>query len=115
MRDGTVTPDRTSLFAPLLLVAVVAAMLGFVVQRGLTTPGAPERVDVSVIALPSTPEPTPSPKPTSSPRSSVRIGGSSRGGTTGSDGGSSGGAVSNCPPGCQCEARPPGGVVIVCH
>ena len=100
------------MLAPLLLVAVVAAMLGFVVQRALVTPREPEHVEVSVIALPS-PAPSPTPKPTPKPRSSVRVNGSTSGGSSAD--GSSVGGVSNCPAGCRCEARPPAGVVIVCR
>jgi hypothetical protein len=94
--------------APLVLVALVAAVLGFVVQRSLTPPRAEERVDVSVIALPSTPEPSPSPTPEPTPRSRVRVNGSSSGGSSDS-------GVSNCPAGCTCESRPPAGVVIICR
>jgi hypothetical protein len=92
---------------PALLVAIAAAVLGFVVQRYLTSPVETEHVGISVIALPSTPDPpSPSPEPTAQPR--VRVNGRSSGGR-------SDGAVSNCPAGCTCEARPPGGVVILCR
>jgi hypothetical protein len=96
------------MIAPLVLVAIVAAVLGFVVQRSLTTPAATRRVEVSVIALPSTPEPSPTPSPKATPRSSVRVNGRSSGGSSDS-------GVPNCPAGCKCERRPPSGVVIVCR
>jgi hypothetical protein len=98
------------MIAPLVLVAIVAAVLGFVVQRGLTTPRAERRVDVSVIALPSTPKPSPkpTPEPESTPRGSIRVNGRSSGGSSDS-------GVSNCPAGCTCESRPPAGVVILCR
>jgi hypothetical protein len=94
---------------PALLVAIVAAVLGFVVQRGLVQPIERERIDVSVIALPSTPDPSPSPEPEPTARARVRFNGRTSGGT------SDGGGASNCPAGCTCESRPPAGVVIVCR
>ncbi len=99
---------RSSILAPLVLVAIVAAVLGFVVQRKITAPAAERHVAVSVIALPPTPEPSPTPAPEPAPRSSIRINGRSRGGSSDS-------GVSNCPAGCTCERRPPAGVVIVCR
>ena len=99
---------RASIVMPALIVAIAAAVLGFVVQRGLTQPVERERIGVSVIALPSTPEPSPSPEPTERPR--VRFNGRTSGGSSdGSD------DVSNCPAGCTCETRPPAGIVIVCR
>jgi hypothetical protein len=95
------------MIGPAVLIAIAAAVLGFVVQRSLTTPAEPERVGVSVIALPSTPKPSPKPKPTTAqPRVSFN------GRTTG---GNSGGGVRNCPAGCTCETRPPAGIVILCR
>lgn len=107
-----------ALLAPLLIVAVVAATLGFVVQRGLTTPRERERIGISVIALPSAPDPTPEPTPKETPRSSIRVNGRSSGGTSvggPSDDDTSEGGTDNCPAGCRCETRPPAGVVIVCR
>lgn len=98
-----------ALLAPLAVVAIVAAVLGFVVHRTLTAAAQTETVGVSVIALPSTPKPTA--KPT--PRAEVRIGGRNRSGT--SDDAPSNGGVSDCPASCECESRPPAGVVIVCR
>lgn len=100
-----------AIVAPLVLVATVAAMLGFLVHRTLTQAPHVETVGVSVIALPSTPKPTPEPSPTA--EADVRINGRSRGGST--DDAPSDGDVSNCPAGCECETRPPAGVVIVCR
>ena len=100
------SPLRSSLVGPILLVVLIGATLGFVVQRQLVPPPVDDHVRVSVIALPSTPEP--SPKATATPKTSVHIGGRS-----GQSDGS--GGVSNCPAGCQCESRPPSGIVIVCR
>jgi hypothetical protein len=89
---------RRSLAVPLVVVALLAGVLGFVVASKLAP--ALATTTVGVIELPATPTPSPSPTPdpTSTPRIRVR---------TGSGGGDS------CPAGCSCQ-HPPNGIIIQC-
>jgi hypothetical protein len=93
----------SGLAVPLLVVAILAGILGFVVTRQVAPPSKPAAVRLSVVSLPATPTPTPS----ATPIPSANNGGG------GSSGGGSGGG-SNCPAGCQCSGQP-GGIVIICH
>jgi len=98
MRDLVVA----DLLIPLIVVALLAGILGFVVTRQIAPVPHPTAVRLSVVALPAQPTPTPTPKPTPTPEVSGN-----------SSGGSSGGG-SHCPAGCQCSGQP-GGIVIICH
>lgn len=86
--------------------ALIAAIAGFNVARGLTTGEAAP--DVSVLELPSTPTPTPQSEETPSTTAGTRIRVRSDGSNVRVNGGS------ECPAGCTCERRPPGGIVISC-
>lgn len=90
----------SGLAVPLLVVALLAAILGFVVTRQVAPAPTPAAVRLSVVSLPATPAPKPSPTPQPA------------GGETGSSGGGGGGP--SCPAGCQCSGQP-GGIVIICH
>lgn len=97
---------RSAWATPLMVVAVLAAILGFLVARHFEPAPASGPSRVSVIALPSTPTPKPTltPSPTATPGSDGGTGG------TGGRGGGSG----SCPANCTCESRPPSGIVIRC-
>jgi hypothetical protein len=97
---------RSGLVIPLVLVAILAAVLGFVVTREIAPDAPTTSARLSVVALPSTPTPSPRPTPeaeeeeeTSSPSS-----GSRRRSTR----------DPRCPSGCECQ-YPAGGVIIVCR
>jgi hypothetical protein len=94
---------RGGLIVPLLLVASLAGLLGFVVARGIYSTEQPARLSVvsvrGSISPTPTPEPTPEATPTAAPRRSGRRGGSGR----------------RCPVGCECEFPQPGGIQIVCN
>jgi hypothetical protein len=98
-RDLTVS----GLVVPLVVVALLAGILGFVVTRQIAPTPKPAAVRLSVVSLPASPAPTPSPTPTA-----TEAGGGSSGGSSGSGGGG------GCPAGCQCSGQP-GGIVIICH
>ena len=88
----------SGLMIPLLVVALLAGILGFVVARQVAPAPHATEVRLSVVALPATPTPTPKPTPTAA--------------SNDSGGGSSGGP--SCPSGCQCSGQP-GGIVIICR
>ena len=95
MRDFTVG----TLAVPLLVVAILAGVLGFLLARQIAPPPKPTTSRLSVVALPPTPTPTPSPTPPPAEESG--------------GGGSSGGG-NNCPVGCQCSGQP-NGIIVICH
>lgn len=86
---------------PLLIVAVLAGALGFMVTRSIAGDPGDRAARVSVVGFPGTPtpEPTPTPTPTAEATSS------GRGGTT---------RDPRCPAGCECSF-PNGGTVVVCQ
>ena len=90
------------LVVPLILVAILAATLGFFVTRTISEGRGDRAAQVSFVALPATPTPTPSPEPSPAP---APAGTRSRGG---------GARQPNCPSGCECSF-PPGGTVVVCR
>lgn len=87
---------------PLLIVAVLAGALGFLVTRSIAGDPSDRTARVSVVGIPATPtpEPTPTPSPTDDGTSSGSRGRSSR--------------DPRCPSGCECSF-PPGGTVVVCR
>jgi hypothetical protein len=101
---------RSGLLIPLVLVAMLAAVLGFVVTREIAPDAPTTSARLSVVALPS--EPTPSPEPTPETEETSPPSG-------GGDGRSSGRSRSStrdprCPSGCECTF-PTGGIVIICR
>jgi hypothetical protein len=95
MRDYAVS----SLAVPLLVVAILAGILGFLLARQIAPPPKPTTARLSVVALPATPTPTPLPTPVPEPAT---------------DGGGSSGSGNNCPAGCQCSGQP-NGIIVICH
>jgi hypothetical protein len=91
----------SGLVVPLIVVAVLAGVLGFLVARQIAPAPRPTTARLSVVALPATPTPSPSPTPAAVPGTGI-----------GASGGSSSGG---CSPGCQCSRNPAGGIVIICH
>lgn len=87
---------------PLMIVAVLAGALGFVVTRSIAGDPGTRAARVSVVGFPRTPtpEPTSTPSPTENRASSRRTGGSTR--------------DPRCPAGCECSF-PAGGTVVVCR
>ncbi len=96
MRDFSVS----MLAAPLLVVAILAGILGFILARQVAPAPSSTTTRLSVVALPATPTPSPSPTATPEPE-------------TGGGGGSSG-SGNNCPTGCQCSGQP-NGIIVICH
>ena len=88
-------------FVPLLIVAVLAGALGFLVTRSIAGDPGDRTARVSVVGFPGTPTPEPTPTPSPTEDSS----GSGRGRTA---------RDPRCPAGCECSF-PPGGTVVVCQ
>jgi hypothetical protein len=90
-----------ALALPLLIVAALAATLGFFVTRTIAGDREERTALLSVVALPATPTPVPTPEPSPTPDTAA----SARRRSSGS---------ANCPSGCECSF-PPGGTVVVCQ
>jgi len=93
---------RSGLVIPLVLVAILAAVLGFVVTREIAPDAPTTSARLSVVALPSTPTPNPQPSPEAEETSSP------------SSGGRRSTRDPRCPSGCECT-YPAGGIVIICR
>ena len=108
-----------ALAIPLLIVASLGLVLGFVVTRQLAPQGAADAPRVSVIEMASTPAPDPTEEPTPDPETEEESDDAGDEPSTGSSGrsrtGNRQGGSGNCPAGCTCESRPPAGVMIVCR
>jgi hypothetical protein len=93
---------RSGLVIPLVLVAILAAVLGFVVTREIAPDAPTTSARLSVVALPSKPTPSPQPAPEAEETSSP------------SGGGRRSARDPRCPSGCECT-YPVGGIVIICR
>jgi hypothetical protein len=94
-------PRRSVLAVPLIVMALLAAITGYVITRELRPPQ--QVAEVSVLELPATPTPTPKPTPEPTATTSrIRI-------NTEDDSGDG----RSCPAGCTCDFHP-NGVVYRC-
>jgi hypothetical protein len=100
----------SGLAIPLIVVALLAAMLGFFVTERVAPQLQPTQVRVSVVGLPQSATPSPAPTPTADDGTAGTSGGVGGGG-----GGGGGGSSNNCPAGCECSGNAQGGIVVVCR
>src|SRR5207245_8216520 len=92
---------RAGLVVPLLLIAVLAGAMGFVLGRSVYPRQSVARVSTVATnaSLPTSTPATPAPTTSAAPASSS---------------GSGSHTDSSCPAGCECQ-HPSGGIVVVCH
>jgi hypothetical protein len=95
---------RSGLVIPLVLVAILAAVLGFLVTREIAPEAPITSARLSVVALPSKPTPSPQPSPGAEETSEPSSGSSRRRSSR----------DPRCPSGCECT-YPAGGIVIICR
>lgn len=95
---------RAGLAVPLLIAAVLGAMIGFLAGRSVY----PEPAEALVAVVSTTQAPQPTPSPIEEEELEPEEGGSGDG-----SGGSRRSSRRSCPAGCQCSF-PPGGLVVRC-